>query len=119
MARAGNLSLEDEISDRLEFEDELLEPQLVDLVDDDEQQFVMRRRIGQQTLGREDLGDLEVAAVGELPVLLTEARGPPAGAQLSPLESPFLPAESSESSDSGSSASLVAVVSWSTTLVEV
>ena len=34
---------------------ELLEPQLVDLVDGDEQQLVVRRRVGLQALGDEQL----------------------------------------------------------------
>ena len=105
VAGRRDLSVADVIADGLELEDEFLEPELVDLVNDDEKELVVSRRVGQQVLRGEDLGNLEVTAVGELAILFTEARRTPAGAQLSPSESPE------------SSVSLV--VSSSTTLVDV
>jgi hypothetical protein len=53
---------------------ELVEPQLVDLVDRDEQQLVVRRRLGLRLLLVEQLVQAEVAAVRELPALLAEVR---------------------------------------------
>jgi hypothetical protein len=38
------------VARRFEFEEQLLEPQLVDLVDDDEEELVVRRRVAQGTL---------------------------------------------------------------------
>jgi hypothetical protein len=60
----------------LELEDDLLEPQLIDLMHDDEQELVVGGRIRQQFLEVQQLRDLEIAPVGELPVLFAEARGP-------------------------------------------
>ena len=51
---------------------QLLEPQLVDLVDGDEQQLVVRRRVGLEVLGVEQLRQPQVAAVGQLGALLAE-----------------------------------------------
>ena len=50
-----------------------LEPQLVDLVDRDEEQLVVRRRVGLEALLVEQLGDPQVAAVREPGALLAEA----------------------------------------------
>lgn len=47
--------LEHEISDRLQLEYELFEPELVGLVDDDEEQLVVGRRVGEKRLGAENL----------------------------------------------------------------
>jgi hypothetical protein len=44
--------------------DEQLHPQLRDLVLDDEEEFVVVRRIGQRLLRRQEAVQLEVAAVG-------------------------------------------------------
>ncbi len=52
--------------------EELLEPQLVDLVDGDEEQLVVRRRVGLEVLGVEQLRQPQVAAVGQLRPLLAE-----------------------------------------------
>jgi hypothetical protein len=51
---------------------ELLEPQLVDLVDRDEQQLVVRGRVGLEVLGVQELGKAQVAALGQLGSLLSE-----------------------------------------------
>ena len=51
---------------------QLLEPELVDLVDRDEQQLVVGRRDGLELLGDEQLGQLEIAAVGQLGAVLAE-----------------------------------------------
>ena len=50
---------------------DLLEPQLVDLVDDDEEQLVVGSRLG--ALQPEQLGQGQVAAVAEPPAFLAEA----------------------------------------------
>lgn len=47
-------------SDRLELEDQFLEPQLEDLMHDDEEKLVVRRRLRQQLLLRQELGDPQV-----------------------------------------------------------
>jgi hypothetical protein len=60
---------EQEIADRLELEQELLEPELVRLVDDDEQELVMHGGVRAQPLRREEIRDGEVAAVREELVL--------------------------------------------------
>lgn len=62
------------IADRLELEEKLFEPELEDLVDRDEQELVVSRRVGLQLLQFEELGDLQVAAVGKPAILLTELR---------------------------------------------
>ncbi len=49
---------------RAELVQQLLEPELVRLVDGDEQQLVMSRRIGLRDLLSEQLGQPEVTAVG-------------------------------------------------------
>jgi len=55
---------------------QLLEPQLVDLVDGDEEELVVRRgrtvAAGLAALGVEQLRQLEVGAVGQLGALLAE-----------------------------------------------
>jgi hypothetical protein len=57
---------------RLEFEQEFLEPQLVDLMDNDEQQLVMRGWITERTLRVEYVLEAQVAAIGEATALLSE-----------------------------------------------
>ena len=52
---------------------QLLEPQLVDLVDGDEQQLVVGRRVGLGTLARQQPVELEVGAVGQQTAFLAEA----------------------------------------------
>src|SRR6185436_2883113 len=49
-----------------------LEPQLVDLVDGDEQQLVVRRRVGDRDLLVEHLRNAQIAAVRQPPALLAE-----------------------------------------------
>lgn len=66
---------ESELPYRLQFKDELLEPQLVRLVYDDEEQLIVSGRIGQETLGAENLIEPEVAGVREPAVFLAEPRG--------------------------------------------
>ena len=56
---------EEAIADRLQLEQQLLEPELVRLVDHDEQELVVDGGIREELLEREELGELEVAAVGE------------------------------------------------------
>ena len=50
---------------------DLLEPQLVDLVDDDEEQLVVGNRLG--PLQFQQLGERQVPAVAEPPAFLAEA----------------------------------------------
>jgi hypothetical protein len=69
-------------ANRLELEQQFLEPQLIDLVNDDEQQLVVGRRIRQQLLETQKLVEFQIGAVGEFPALLAETRGPRAGTQL-------------------------------------
>ncbi len=52
---------------------QLLEPELVDLMHGDEQQLVVGRRIGQRHLLAEQVWQVQVGAVGEPAALLTEA----------------------------------------------
>src|SRR5213083_1342233 len=49
----------------VELVEQLLEPQLVDLVDDDEKGLVVLRAVGERLLEREQLVELEVAGVGD------------------------------------------------------
>ena len=60
------------LAGRRQLVQQLLEPQLVDLVDGDEQQLVVGRRVGLQVLLVEQLGDPQVGAVGQPGPLLTE-----------------------------------------------
>jgi hypothetical protein len=82
---------EERVSNGFELEQRILEPQLVRLVDDDEQQLVVCRRIREEALKREQLGDPQVRAIGKLAVFLAKARArdvpvadlaPPAGSRL-------------------------------------
>ena len=57
----------------LQLVEHLLEPQLVHLVHGDEQQLVVRRRVGAAGLQRQQLSQPQVAAVGEPTALLAEA----------------------------------------------
>ena len=79
VARAFGVVLEQPVADRLELEDQLLEPQLVRLMDDDEQELVVHGRIRTQPLEPDQLGDGEVLAVGEEALLgrLGEPAHPP------------------------------------------
>jgi len=61
------------LPDRLQLEQDLLEPQLVRLVHHDEQQLIVGRRVGQQGLKLQQFGDPQVRGVGELAPLLAEA----------------------------------------------
>ena len=51
--------------DRVELVQDLLEPELVDLVDDDEEELVVVRRIGLRVLQAEQIVEPEIAAVAE------------------------------------------------------
>jgi hypothetical protein len=55
----------EEADRRVQLVQQLLEPQLVDLMDHDEQQLVVMRRIAQPLLQREQLGDAQVRTVGQ------------------------------------------------------
>ena len=55
-----------------ELPEQELEPQLVDLVDGDEQQLVVGRRVGDRDLLVEQLGNAQVAAVRQPPALFAE-----------------------------------------------
>ena len=57
---------------------DLLEPQLVDLMDDDEQRLVVLGTLGERTLEREQLVELEIARVRDGHG--RQYRTPPAGA---------------------------------------
>src|SRR5919204_1889279 len=59
------------VADGLELMDQFAEPELIRLVDDDEEQLVVR--LGQALLEAQQLGDLEIRAVAAPPALLTEA----------------------------------------------
>ena len=61
--RALRIAGEHPVADRLQLEQQLLEPELVRLVDDDEQQLVVHGRVGPELLQRQELGDLQVGAV--------------------------------------------------------
>jgi hypothetical protein len=50
-----------------------LEPQLVDLVGDDEEELVVL--VAEAVLERQELGDFEVAAIGKLAALFAESSG--------------------------------------------
>ena len=67
---------EQRVADRLDLVQQLLEPQLVDLVDRDEQQLVVRRRVGLEVLGVEQLraagGSCRRSAATLLRALLAE-----------------------------------------------
>src|SRR5688572_3772999 len=52
--------------DRVELVKELLEPELVDLMDDDEERLVVLRRIGPELLQRNEIVNAQIAAVAEL-----------------------------------------------------
>jgi hypothetical protein len=62
------------VPNRLQLEQDFLEPELVGLVDDDEEEFVVSMRIRKQALQREQLGDPQVRAIGELAVFLPKPR---------------------------------------------
>jgi hypothetical protein len=74
MARPARVVGVDQRARGLELEQDLLEPELVDLVDDDEEELVVSRRVRQQTLELDQLRDLQIAAIRELLVLLSEPR---------------------------------------------
>ena len=65
VTRALGIPCEEAIADRLQLEQQLLEPELVRLVDHDEQELVVDGGIRQELLEREELRELQVAAVGE------------------------------------------------------
>jgi hypothetical protein len=74
MARPMGLPREEGVSDRLELEQDFLEPELVGLVDDDEQELIVGGGVREQALQRNQLGDPQICAVGELPIFLAEPR---------------------------------------------
>jgi hypothetical protein len=47
----------------LQLEQEFLEPEFVDLVDDDEQELVVSRWVAQHLLSIEDVADMQIGAV--------------------------------------------------------
>ena len=54
-----------QLLDTIELVQQLLEPQLVDLMDDDEQQLVVLGTVGPRLLQREELVQLQVVRVGD------------------------------------------------------
>ena len=72
VARLERLRLEHEVARRLKLEQKLLEPELVDLMNHDEQQLVVRRWIGFELLQRQQLRNLQVASVRETTIFLAE-----------------------------------------------
>jgi hypothetical protein len=62
------------VPNRLQLEQDFLEPELIGLVDDDEQQLVVSGRIRKQPLNREQLGNPQIRAIGELAVFLPKPR---------------------------------------------
>ncbi len=65
VTRTLGIPMEEAIADRLQLEQQLLEPELVRLVDHDEQELVVDGGIREELLERQELGELEVTAVGE------------------------------------------------------
>ena len=63
-ARCGS-SPRSSARDAIELVQQLLEPQLVDLVDDDEEQLVVFGTLGTRLLQREELVELQVVRVGD------------------------------------------------------
>ena len=63
-ARCGS-SRRSSCGDAIEFVEQLLEPQLVDLVDDDEEQLVVFGPVGARLLQREQLVELQIVRVGD------------------------------------------------------
>jgi len=100
VARSLRFAARHVVADRLELEQELLEPELVDLVNRDEQQFVVSRWIGLPLLEVEEFGDLQVAPVREAAILFTEPRGLPLDGQSPFFPSPLRLVESSASASS-------------------
>ena len=70
--RPPQVAREHRVADGGELVQQLLEPQLVDLVDGDEQQLVVRRRVGLEVLLVEQVVDPQVGPVGEPGALLAE-----------------------------------------------
>ena len=54
-----------QLRDAIELVQQLLEPELVDLVDDDEEQLVVFGPVGPRLLQREELVELQVVPVGD------------------------------------------------------
>ena len=65
VTRTLGIPFEEAIAHRLQLEQDLLEPELVRLVDHDEEELVVDGGIREELLEREELGELQVAAVGE------------------------------------------------------
>jgi hypothetical protein len=62
------------VPNRLQLEQDFLEPQLIGLVDDDEEQLVVSGRVRKQALEREQLRNPQVRAIGKLAVFLPKPR---------------------------------------------
>src|SRR5436190_9123723 len=75
--RAVRLVALEQPADAIEFVQQLLEPQLVDLVNDDEQHLVVLRSGRARLLQRQELVDLQVTRVSERGFVVVS--GPPAG----------------------------------------
>ena len=54
----------EQLAHAIELVEQLLEPELVHLMDDDEQQFVVFRSVRARLLQREEVVDAQIAAVG-------------------------------------------------------
>jgi hypothetical protein len=63
--RAVRLVAAQQRRDAIELVQQLLEPQLIDLVDDDEEQLVMLGSLGTRLLQREELVETQIARVGD------------------------------------------------------
>jgi hypothetical protein len=70
MPGAGDVACEHRVARRLELEEQLLEPELVDLVNRDEEQLVVR--LGESPLGRQESPESEVGALIEATTFLPE-----------------------------------------------
>ena len=66
MLRAIRVARIEQNDHAIDFVEHLLEPQLVDLVNDDEEHFVMFGSLGARPLQLEQLVNREVTAVGEV-----------------------------------------------------
>src|SRR3989337_3233756 len=73
MLRLVGVTLYHQVPGTGELEQKLLEPQLVGLMNDDEEKLVVRGRVAEKLLESQQLGHLQVAPVRELAVLLTES----------------------------------------------
>lgn len=67
---------EHRVASGFQLEEQLLEPELVGLVHDDEHQLVVHRRVRPELLQRQQLGDLQVRPVRQQPLLRLVSEAP-------------------------------------------